>query len=447
MSDSISKTETASPLYPATNTAAAQMVSARRPFGQKYAFVVTGVIFVCLLVAAGMRGTPGVLLLPLQQSFGWSRAVISASAAIGIFFYGLMGPFAAALMESIGLRRTVIGALALLSASIGASLLMTEPWQLMLTWGFLSGISGGCVAIVLGAVVVNRWFSARRGLMMGLLTASTATGNLIFVPFLANIAEHGGWQPVVMTVSIACAALIPFVYLLVPEQPSSIGQLPFGADPSTPIAPPRHGGAMISNAFGALGRAIHKPAFWYLFGTFFICGFTTNGLVGTHLIALCNDHGIPESKAANLMALMGFFDLFGTTLSGWLTDRFDARKLLFMYYALRGLSLIYLPYSDFSVYSLAIFGIFYGLDWIATVPPTLRLATDAFGNSDAAVVFGWIAAGHQLGAACASFFGGYLRTVQGDYLDAFVIAGLTGVGAALIALLIRGGRGEPAIAG
>ena len=420
--------------------------SGRRPFGQKYAFVVAGVIFACLLIAAGLRGSPGVLILPLEHAFGWNRAVVSASAALGIFFYGLVGPFAAALMESIGLRRTLIGALALMAASIGSSLLMTAPWQLMLSWGFLSGLGSGCVAIVLGAIVVNRWFTTHRGLMMGLLTASTATGNLIFMPILAWIAEHGGWQPVVMVVSIACAALIPFVYFLVPERPSAIGQLPYGAQPGSAPIPPRHASAMLNAAFGALGRAIHKPAFWYLFATFFICGFTTNGLVGTHLISLCNDHGIVESKAASLLALMGFFDLFGTTLSGWLTDRFDSRKLLFMYYALRGLSLIYLPYSDFSIYSLTIFGVFYGLDWIATVPPTLRLTTDAFGERDAAVVFGWIAAGHQLGAACASFLGGYLRTIQGDYLDAFVIAGLTGLGAALIALLIRGGRGEPALA-
>ncbi|HVJ43454.1 MAG TPA: MFS transporter [Dongiaceae bacterium] len=447
MSDSASKTETSIPTGPAAAPLhAGNPAAARRPFGQKYAFIVAGVIFACLLIAAGLRGSPGVLILPLEQAFGWNRAVISASAALGIFFYGLVGPFAAALMESIGLRRTLIGALALMAGSVGASLLMTESWQLMLTWGFLSGIGSGCVAVVLGAVVVNRWFATRRGLMMGLLTASTATGNLIFMPVLAWIAEHGGWQPVVMVVAIACAALIPLVYLLVPERPSSIGQLPFGAHPDTAIVAHRRGGAMLHGAFGALGRAIHKPAFWYLFATFFICGFTTNGLVGTHLIALCGDHGIGESKAASLLALMGFFDLFGTTMSGWLTDRFDSRKLLFVYYGLRGLSLIYLPFSDFSIYSLTIFGVFYGLDWIATVPPTLRLATDNFGDRDAAVVFGWIAAGHQLGAASASFLGGYLRTVQGDYLDAFVIAGLTGIGAALVALLIRGGRGEPALA-
>ena len=427
------------------NTAPA--AQGRRPFGQKYAFVVAAVIFTCLLIAAGVRGAPGVLILPLEQAFGWDRTSISASAAIGILFYGLVGPFAAALMESFGLRRTLIGALILMSGSIALSLLMTESWQLMATWGFMSGLGSGCVAVVLGAVVVNRWFVTRRGLMMGLLTASTATGNLIFMPVLAWIAEHGGWQPVVTVIAIACAALIPLVYLLVPERPSSIGQLPFGAHPDTPIMPPRQASAMLNAAFGALGRAIHKPAFWYLFATFFICGFTTNGLVGTHLIALCGDHGIVESKAAGLLALMGFFDLFGTTLSGWLTDRFDSRKLLFMYYGLRGLSLIYLPFSDFSIYSLTIFGVFYGLDWIATVPPTLRLATENFGERDAAVVFGWIAAGHQMGAACASYLGGYLRTVQGDYLDAFVIAGLTGVAAALVALLIRGGRGEPALAG
>jgi MFS family permease len=442
MSDSSNQAETQIPI---AVTELAPAGTGRRPFGQKYAFVVAGVIFACLLISAGLRGSPGVLILPLEQAFGWNRAVVSASAALGIFFYGLVGPFAAALMESIGLRRTLIGALTIMSGSVALSLLMTQPWQLMVTWGFMSGLGTGCVAIVLGAIVVNRWFTTHRGLMMGLLTASTATGNLIFMPILAWIAQHGGWQPVVTVVAIACAALIPLVYLLVPERPAAIGQLPYGSKPGTPPVPPRQASAMLHAAFGALGRAVQVPAFWYLFATFFICGFTTNGLVGTHLISLCADHGIVESKAAGLLALMGFFDLFGTTMSGWLTDRFDSRKLLFMYYALRGLSLIYLPYSDFSIYSLTIFGVFYGLDWIATVPPTLRLATDVFGERDAAVVFGWIAAGHQLGAASASFLGGYLRTIQGDYLDAFVIAGLTGIGAALVALLIRGGRGQPAL--
>jgi predicted MFS family arabinose efflux permease len=410
----------------------------RRPFGQNYAFVVIGVIFLALLAAAGLRSTPGVLILPLEEAFGWGRSTTALSAGIGIFLYGMVGPFAAALMASFGLRRTVLSALALMAFSTGASAFMSEPWHLVLTWGVMSGVGSGAVAIVLGATIVNRWFVKNRGLMMGLLTASTATGTLVFLPALAWLAQSGGWRPVVITVSIAAAAMIPLVWLLVPEKPSDAGLVPYGTPPGTVPADPQRTGVLAA-AFGSLGRAARTRAFWYLFATFFVCGFTTNGLVGTHLIALCGDMGIPEVRAAGLLALMGIFDLVGTTLSGWLTDRYDPRKLLFVYYGLRGLSLIYLPYSDFSLYSLTIFAVFYGLDWIATVPPTLRLATEAFGERDAPIVFGWIAAGHQIGAATAAVLGGLVRDTQGDYLSMFIFAGMTGLVAAGISLAIRRG--------
>jgi predicted MFS family arabinose efflux permease len=405
-----------------------------RPFGQKYAFVVAGVIFLALLAAAGVRAAPGVLILPLGKAFGWSRDTISLSAALGIFLYGMVGPFAAALMQAVGVRRTLIAALVLMTLSIAASAWMTQPWQLMLSWGVFSGIGSGCVAIVLGATVVNRWFVTHRGLMMGLLTASTATGTLAFLPALAAIAEHGGWRPVVWTVAAGCALLIPLAWWLLPERPSDIGLRPYGATEDEVDNAPRRN--LLAIALGTLATASKQRTFWFLFATFFICGFTTNGLIGTHFIAMCGDHGIPEVRAASLLAMMGAFDLVGTTLSGWLTDRCDPRKLLFVYYGLRGLSLIWLPYSDFSLTSLSLFGMFYGLDWIATVPPTLRLASEAFGDRDAPVVFGWVAAGHQIGAASAAFFAGALRTQNGDYLQPFVVAGVTGLIAAGLALMI-----------
>src|ERR1700761_563742 len=418
----------------------------RRPFGQKYAFVVVAVIFLALLSSAGLRATPGVLMLPLQQTFGWNLSVISSLAAVGIFLYGLAGPFAAAVMQRFGIRRTVLGALALMSASTAASYFMTAPWQLFLSWGLLSGIGTGAVANVLGATIVNRWFTTNRGLVMGLLTASTATGTLIFMPGLAALVEWGGWQPVVLTVAACCAALIPLVYFLVPERPASIGLRSFGSQREDHPAPPAQGNPFVA-AINNLARAAKTRAFWFLFATFFICGFTTNGLVGTHLIAFCGDHGIVEVQAASLLALMGFFDLFGTTLSGWLPDRFDPRKLLFFYYGLRGLSLIYLPYSDFSLVSLSVFAVFYGLDWIATVPPTVRIANEAFGDKNAPLVFGWVVAGHQLGAACAAVFAGFMRSAQGDYLQAFMIAGLTGIGAAVLSLMISRRSAQPVLAG
>lgn len=411
------------------------MSSRVRPFGERYAFVVVLVVFLALLVAAGLRGAPSVLLQPLERAFGWSRGQTSLTAAVGIFLYGLVGPFAAALMQRFGLKRVLVIALLLMSGSTAASLLMTRYWHLLLTWGLLSGLGSGCVTVVLGATVVNRWFETHRGLVMGLLTASTATGTLLFMPLLAQLASVGGWKPVVATVALAALAMVPLTLWLLPERPSDIGLARYGA--STLDAPVAATGNPFAAAVDVLARALTRRTFWLLFATFFICGATTNGLVGTHMIALCGDNGIPEVRAASLLAVMGIFDLVGTTLSGWLTDRYDPRKLLFVYYALRGLSLMWLPHSDFSLYSLSIFAVFYGLDWIATVPPTLRLTNAAFGDREGPMVFGWIVAGHQVGAATAAMSAGTLRAWQGNYIQAFTMAGATALVAALIALRVR----------
>ncbi len=427
------------------------MIVGSRPFGQRYAFVVVAVIFLALLAAAGLRSAPSVMMVPLEDAFGWRRDVISLGAAVGIFLYGLAGPFAAALMERVGLRRTLLAALALMSGSTLLSLLMTASWQFVVTWGVLSGVGSGAVATVLGATAVNRWFKTNRGLVMGLMSASSATGMLIFLPVMASLAQSGGWRPVAAAVAAATASLIPLVWLLVPERPSSIGLVRYGAEAGdVPPVSPAAQGNFVAHTLGTLRRAAGTRVFWYLFATFFVCGFTTNGLVGTHLIAFCGDMGIPKVQAAGLLAMMGVFDLIGTTLSGWLTDRFDPRKLLGVYYAVRGLSLMYLPYSGFSAASLTIFAVLYGLDWIATVPPTLRLTNEAFGDRSGPIVFGWIVAGHQVGAAAAAFLGGALRQMQGDYATAFLISGMTGIAAACIALLIDTSRpafepeGQPA---
>lgn len=413
----------------------------RRIAGPRYAFVVVGLTFVSLLTAAALRSAPGVLIVPWQKAFGWDRGTISLAAAIGIFLYGLVGPFAAALMQTLGVRKTLVGALMLMAASTLASAFMTQPWELIATWGVFSGVASGCVAMVLGATIVNRWFVTRQGLMMGLLTASTATGTLIFLPGMAAIAEAGGWKPVVLTIAAVAATLAPIMWLLMPERPADVGLPPYGADPATHVEPAAVGGDPLRRAISALAQAARTRDFWLLGGTFFICGFTTNGLIGTHMISLCADHGLPEVKAAGLLAMMGLFDLIGTTGSGWLSDRVDPRKLLFAYYGLRGLSLIYLAYANFTVYGLSLFAVFYGLDWIATVPPTLKLANRAFGPALAPIVFGWIAAGHQLGAATAAFLAGTLRTIQGRYLEALVLAGAAAIVAAMLSLMI--GRAAP----
>ena len=413
------------------------MLAQGRPFGQKYAFVAVGAVFVSLMAAAGLRSAPGVLMLPLERAFHWDRATISMAAAVGIFLYGLTGPFAAALMQSFGVRRTVTLALVLMALSTAASSLMTQPWHYVATWGVVSGVGSGAVAMVLGATVVNRWFVARRGLMMGLLSASAATGSLIFLPGMAALAEAGGWRPVVLAIAGVMAVLAPLIWLLLPEAPAAIGQKPYGAPHDYAAPPPVPAAGALRGAFGALFRAARTRTFWLLFAGFFVCGLTTNGLVGVHMIALCADQGLPETRAATLLAEMGIFDLIGTTASGWLTDRYDPRKLLFVYYGLRGLSLMVLPFTDFSIVSLGIFAVFYGLDWIATVPPTVKLATEAFGDRDGPIVFGWIAAGHQAGAATAAIGAGVVRAAQGRYLEAFVIAGFAAVIAAVASIMIR----------
>ncbi|AHE55970.1 MFS transporter [Sphingomonas sanxanigenens] len=410
--------------------------------------LVIAATFVALLVSAGLRATPGVIMQPLELHFGWDRATISLAAAIGIFLYGLVGPFAAALMVSFGIRRTMLAGLALMAGATFASLWMTEPWHYVLSWGVLSGIGSGAVASVLGAAIVNRWFATRQGLVMGLLSASTATGALVFLPLLAWLSSAGAWRPVVLAVSLACMALIPVVALLVPERPGDIGTRRFGEaeDAATPPAMKQAGSAGL--AIRVLLRAGRRPIFWMLFGTFFVCGLTTNGLVGTHMIAFCGDNGVAPVAAAGLLSMMGLFDLVGTTASGWLTDRYDPRKLLVVYYGLRGLSLIALPFISFDATSLAIFAIFYGLDWIATVPPTVKLANEAFGQQEAPIVFGWIQTGHQIGAAVAALGAGVLRETMGSYASAFMIAGMTGVLAAvlLVGWMARGASAAEASA-
>ena len=408
-----------------------------------YAWIVAAVTFLTLLAAAGVRSTPGVLMVPFEQEFGWSRATISVAVSINLLLYGLMGPFAAALLDRLGVRATMMLALSLLAVGVGLTTLMTAPWQLVLLWGVVVGGGAGMTALTLGATVVNRWFSERRGLVMGVLTASTATGQLLFLPLMAWVVERHGWRPAVLGIAAVALLVVPLIGFLMRDRPADVGLAPYGDDgPVKPVARSTANPARV--ALAALGRGLRSGDFWLLALSFFICGLSTNGLIGTHLIPACIDHGIPEVRAAGLLAGMGILDLVGTTASGWLSDRFDNRYLLFWYYGLRGLALIYLPWSfDLSFYGLPVFVLFYGLDWIATVPPTVRLAANIFGKENVGVVFGWIAAAHQLGAATAAFGAGLIRTTTGDYLDAFVIAGGMCILAALMSLAVgfrRGGR-------
>ncbi|MFK4508151.1 MFS transporter [Bradyrhizobium daqingense] len=410
-----------------------------------YGWVMVGVTFLTALISAGTVGAPGVFIVPLQKEFGWSTAEISSALSIRFILFGLMAPFAAALLNRYGLRNVTLAAQLIVVSALVLSLGMTEVWQLIALWGVVIGIGTGMTALVLGATIATRWFAARRGLVVGIMTASVATGQLVFLPLLASLTERYGWRLALGLVCIMLVISSLAVLLAMRDRPSDVGLRPFGDEGTAPLpAPPVSHGSITGVALGTLRDASKSGAFWILFATFFVCGASTNGLVQVHLIPMCLDFGIPQVQAASLLAAMGIFDFFGTIMSGWLSDRYDNRWLLFWYYGLRGLSLVFLPFSDFSFYGLSVFAMFYGLDWIATVPPTVRLTAHKFGPERANLVFGWIFAGHQLGAGAAAFGAGFSRTVYQSYLPAFFIAGALCVFAALIVLaLSRQPKAEP----
>jgi predicted MFS family arabinose efflux permease len=407
-----------------------------------YAWIVVALMFVVILASVGVRAAPGVLIVPLEQSFGWSAAVISGAISLNILLFGLVGPFAAGLIQVIGLKRTVLISMVLLVIGAGLSSFITQIWQLYLTWGVLVGLGSGAGMVGLATAIANRWFVARRGLVVGLLTAGNASGQLVFLPLLASLATSQGWHSVPMVVALVILLLMPVVMLMLPESPASVGLGPFGSNEI--VALPPHSGNPFMIAIEGLFRGFRSMDFWLLFISFAVCGFSTNGLVATHLIPFCIDHGIAAVSAADLLAAMGVFDLIGTTFSGWLTDRYNPRILLFWYYSLRGLSLIVLPFTQFDVVSLGIFAAFYGLDWVATIPPTVTLTNDVFGKRDAPVMISWIVAGHQLGGALAALGAGETRYLTGSYVPAFLASGIACLMAAL--LVQRISRRQPALA-
>lgn len=415
--------------------------------GVHYAWVIAGVTFMTMLSASAALGMPGAFLRPLGDEFGWNTEQISTALALRFVLFGLMAPFSAMLIERFGLRRIITSALLLVAAGLALSTQMTRLWHLVLLWGVVLGLGSGLIALVLGAVVANRWFERHRGLVIGLLTASVATGQLLFLPLATWLIEQAGWRWALMPVALCCATVAGLVWLLVRDHPHQLGLRPFGApDDGTPVgAPPASAPMSFLEPLRLLRGALRNRVFWVLFGTFFICGLSTNGLIQTHFIAFCGDFGLSPLPAASVLALMGAFDLVGTILSGWLSDRFDNRKLLCWYYGLRGLSLFWLPFSDFTLYGLSLFALFYGLDWIATVPPTVKLAGRAFGPQRAGMLFGWIFAGHQLGGALAAYGAGLSRTLLLTYTPAFVAAGAACLLAAAAVFLIRKPAG-PAVA-
>jgi MFS family permease len=400
--------------------------------GLHYGWVMVAATFLVMLSGAAAMGMPGVLIRPLMADFHWTTAEISGPLSLRLALYGLMGPFAGALLQRYGIRRAVAAAMLLIVGGVLLATRMTALWQLWLTWGLLVGLGTGITASVLGATVSGRWFTARRGLVVGILQASAASGALLFLPVAAWLADNVGWRYALLPAACACALAGGLMWLVGADHPSQVKLPAYGEHAVTPMPAPTSGAVAL--ALGALREAAGTRTFWLLAFTFFVCGLSTNGLVGNHFIPLCQDFGMAEVAAAGVLTMMGAFDFVGTIGSGWLSDRFDSRMLLFAYYGLRGLSLLALPFCTFSVFGLSLFAVFYGLDWIATVPPTVRLAMQTYGRERAPVVFGWIFAAHQVGAAVAAMGGGLSRDLLSSYVPAFLLAGAFCLLAALAAL-------------
>ncbi|UKA65774.1 MFS transporter [Arthrobacter sp. FW306-05-C] len=416
------------------------------------AWIVAAVAFLALVGAAGFRAAPGVLMVPLQQEFGWSTTVLSAAVSINLVLFGLTAPFAAALMERFGVRAVTATALVLIGMGSALTVLVNQSWQILLTWGLLIGLGTGSMALVFAATVANTWFTRSRGLVIGILTAGSAAGQLVFLPFIAMLAQDPGWRQASLLIAAGALAVVPLVLKFLKNSPAEAGVLPYGEEPAGVAAQPPEtatvpGGRPRANAavraLRVLRRASKVRTFWALAAGFAICGATTNGLIGTHFIPSAHDHGMPETTAAGLLAVVGIFDIIGTIASGWLTDRFNPRILLAVYYQFRGIGLLVLPLLlNAEVQpSMIVFVVIYGLDWVATVPPTAAICRETFG-ADGSVMFGWVFAAHQLGAAAAAIVAGALRDATGHYTYAWLGAAAMCTIAAVISATIRRHKGS-----
>ena len=407
------------------------------------AWLVAGVTFLVLLSAACFRSSVGVMIVPFEMEFGWTRAATSLAVSVNLVIYGVTAPFAAALMERFGIRRVAVFALALIAAGTGLTVVMSQTWHLVLLWGVFVGLGTGATALVFGALVAQRWFTRRRGLVIGVLGAAWATGQLVFLPIIARTIDNHGWRVASAGIALICVGLIPLVWFVIADRPSDVGLRPFGATDEVTQAErdvnTTHSAMRAArSAVTALTTAARTRAFWLLAGTFFVCGWTTNGIISTHFVPAMHDHGVTATTAASLLAIVGVFDLIGTIGSGWLTDRVDPRILLGIYYGLRGVALLALPIilGPNIDPPLIVVMILFGLDWVATVPPTAILCARIFGPERGPVVFGWVFASHMIGAAFAASVSGWIRDSMGDYASAWFLAGALAVLAAVASLLI-----------
>lgn len=400
------------------------------------AWAVAAVTFLVLLGSAAFRSSYGLMLVPIEEDLGWTRAATSLAVSVNLLFYGLTAPFAAALMERVGIRRVAAVALVLIATGTGLTVFMTQPWQLVLLWGVVAGLGVGSTALVFGALITNRWFARDRGLVMGLLGAAFATGQLIFLPLLSHVIDMHGWRAASLLICALTLLLVPLVLGVVRDRPADVGLLPYGATEAVPEDVPAQGAAR--RAVSVLADAARTRPFWLLAGTFFVCGWTTNGIVSTHFVPTGHDHGMAATTAASMLAVVGIFDIIGTIGSGWLTDRFDPRVLLGVYYALRGLALAAVPVilGPSVEPGLLVVMVFMGLDWVATVPPTVTLCRAFYGVERGAIVFGWVFAAHMIGAAFAATISGVMRDMHGTYSTSWWLAAALALAASATCLAI-----------
>lgn len=376
-------------------------------------------------------------MVPLHREFGWSTSVMSFAIGINLVLYGLVAPFAAALMDRFGMRQVIAAALTLVALGAGGSVLMTASWQLLVFWGLLIGIGTGSMALVFAATISNRWFVRHRGLVMGVLTAGQAAGQLVFLPLVATLAERFGWRTAALFIAFVALIAVPLVWNAIRDYPEDRGVIPYGAQAGSYLPAQRSHGGAAGRAIEGLAFAARHRSFWALAAAFAICGATTNGLIGIHFIPSAHDHGMATTTAASLLAVVGAFDILGTVASGWLTDKFDPRKLLAAYYAFRGVGLLMLPWllSDRVHPSMVLFIVVYGLDWVATVPPTAALCRRIFADRGT-IVFGWVFAAHQIGAAISAFAAGVSRDVFGTYTYAWWAGAAMCVVAAVFSIVV-----------
>jgi MFS family permease len=392
-----------------------------------YGWIVVACTALAIFVAAGVRSAAGVFLLPMEADLGIPRSAVSLAVSLGLLVYGLSAPISGSLIDRFGPRRVASAGLLLIAAGMVTSANATSAWQLHAFFGVLTGVGTGVVGGVLGATIASRWFVRHRGLVVGIFGAAVSAGQLVFIPVLASLTVRLGWRPTSLWMAMAAGLLLLPVSSLLRNDPADKGIAPYGVVETTPLPGPDP---------GVMRKAVRTPDFWLLVGTFGICGLTSNGIIGTHFIAHAVEHGFAETVAAGALAVMGAFNFVGTIASGWLSDRFDPRRLLLMYYGLRGVSLFLIPMVHGQL-GLMAFALLFGLDYVATVPPTVALVSDTFGRQNVGTVYGWVFAAHQAGAALSAWGGGVIRERWGDYVPAFLTAGVAAVIAGIAILWVK----------